>query len=49
MIKKCKASCEHKYQDKIYGKRYRVHNETKLNEHEVNRQWRCTVCGNVRQ
>lgn len=42
MIKKC--TCEHKYQDKLYGKKMRVFNQTKQNEHEINKECRCTVC-----
>lgn len=34
-----KCFCEHKYQDKKYGKKVRVFNKTmKTNT------WRCTVC-----
>jgi len=39
MIKKC--TCAHKYQDKIYGKRKRVHNILQGNT----KGYRCTVCG----
>ncbi len=38
MIIKC--SCEHKYQDKVYGKGRRVMNPTSSMG-----QYRCTVCG----
>lgn len=42
MIKKCpKIECVSDYQDKQYGEKRRIHNET--NEHRL----RCTVCGNV--
>lgn len=37
-IKKC--NCEHKYQDKKYGKRMRV-----MNPLIDNKGFRCTVCG----
>lgn len=39
MTKKMPCSCEHKFQDKEYGKDIRLHNQTK--EDDV---WRCTVC-----
>jgi len=42
MTKKC--SCKSKYQDKKYGKKMRVFNQTKQNENEISRGWRCTVC-----
>lgn len=38
-IKKCK--CDHKGQDKIYGKKMRV-----FNFREGKKTWRCTVCQN---
>ena len=44
MIRKC--TCEHKYQDEVYGKKNRIHNE--MNPKEVPQKYRCTVCGNVR-
>lgn len=40
------CSCEHIYQDKVYGKNKRVHNiKTKP---EKSCTCRCTVCGDVR-
>ena len=39
MIRKC--TCEHAYQDKKYGKKKRVYNQTKKGE----KTGRCTVCG----
>jgi len=36
------CSCEHKDQDKRYGKGRRVHNPKK------NGEWRCTVCDNIK-
>lgn len=36
MIRKC--GCQHKAQDKKYGKQMRVHNKTM-------KGYRCTVCG----
>lgn len=42
MIKKCFAhECESAFQDKKYGVKKRVHNET------VDNKLRCTVCGNT--
>ena len=38
-----KCTCEHKYQDKKYGKGNRVHNEITRTTNLMN--WRCTVCG----
>jgi hypothetical protein len=42
-IKVC--TCESVYQDKKYGQGKRVHNETKQQQPESARNWRCTVCG----
>ena len=39
-LKSC--TCEHKIQDKMYGKKIRVMNKT------ADGKWRCTVCGNVK-
>jgi hypothetical protein len=39
------CSCEHEYQDKLYGKYHRVHNQTKKQDGQV---WRCTVCSKER-
>ena len=39
------CTCEHEYQDKIYGKNKRVHNQTKKQDGKV---WRCTVCSKER-
>jgi len=40
------CSCEHSYQDKVYGKYKRLHNKGKSKSGtEV---WVCTVCGNRR-
>lgn len=36
------CNCKHSFQDKTYGKSKRVHNKTAKDE------WRCTVCGKVR-
>jgi len=38
-IKTC--NCKHKYQDKTYGNKKRVHNECE-------KGYRCTVCGDVK-
>ncbi len=35
-----KCSCQHEYQDKVYGKGMRVHTK-------CNKGHRCTICGNV--
>ena len=43
MIKKC--TCEHKYQDKRYGKWLRVHNPTRDSRGTGIGGYRCTVCG----
>lgn len=37
--------CEHKFQDKKYGKQQRVHNMTKQSSPRADQRWRCTVCG----
>ncbi len=37
VIKYCKNNCKHEYQDQVYGKGVRVHNESKSEPH-------CTVC-----
>jgi len=39
-IMPCK--CEHEYQDKIYGKGNRVHNESEAKSITT---WGCTICG----
>ena len=44
-IKILTCSCEHEYQDKLYGKHKRVHNQTKKQNGEV---YRCTVCSKER-
>ena len=44
MILKC--SCEHKYQDKKYGKGLRVHNPVKGRGDKPD--WCCTVCKKVK-
>jgi len=43
MLKRC--TCDHKYQDKRYGRKIRVFNKTsaKQGDHYV---YRCTICGN---
>ena len=42
MIKRC--NCIHKYQDKKYGTKMRVHNESK-SVRQGARAHTCTVCG----
>lgn len=37
------CTCEHKYQDSIYGKGMRAHNPCKAGTSSVS--YRCTVCG----
>ena len=39
MIARC--TCQHEGQDKLYGKKLRVFNQTRKNEGKT---WRCTVC-----
>ncbi len=36
------CTCVHEGQDKMFGKRNRLHNLTKKED------WRCTVCGNIK-
>jgi len=43
MLKKC--TCKHKYQDKKYGKKMRIHNEC----NQQNGVWRCTICKDVKR
>ena len=38
--------CDHEFQDKRYGKKKRVHNETGK-DGAGSGVWRCTVCGRV--
>jgi len=42
-----KCTCEHEYQDGLYGNRMRLHNRT--GKTGSTRGWRCTVCGNLRK
>lgn len=42
MILRC--HCEHEVQDKLYGKKNRVHNYA-----EKTKNWRCTVCGAMKE
>lgn len=44
VIKEC--FCEHAFQDKVYGKNKRVHNQT---QKEDGKLYRCTVCGRERR
>lgn len=47
MIAPC--TCQHKYQDEVYGKGLRVHNPCKYNKAaDLKSGLRCTVCGNVK-
>lgn len=41
------CSCQHEYQDEMYGKKVRVHNWADF-AHNKSGGWRCTVCGVVR-
>ena len=43
MTKILKCTCQHEYQDEIYGKGNRVHNPLKTSQHEQPK-YRCTVC-----
>jgi len=38
------CTCEHEYQDTVYGKGMRVHNFG-----VTDKIWRCTVCGNEKK
>ena len=44
MTKELKCSCEHEQQDKIYGKKIRLHNLNGSKTKAI-----CTVCGNIKQ
>ena len=43
MIKILSCDCKSEYQDKVYGKQQRVHNEMVVKNNQ--RRCRCTVCG----
>lgn len=44
------CSCQHKYQDKIYGKQKRLHNaRSEENARKGNGKYRCTVCGTIKK
>lgn len=45
IIKEC--SCMHEFQDKLYGKRKRVHNALKKGS-GGQQKYRCTVCHSVK-
>lgn len=36
--------CANEFQDKMYGAKMRVHNETKQNGPKDSRRQRCTIC-----
>ena len=42
-----RCSCEHEYQDRVYGKGARVHNAMKKKSGKIT--YRCTVCGAERE
>ena len=42
VIKRC--TCEHKYQDSVYGRGLRVHNSNQKGD-----EYSCTVCGSVKR
>lgn len=44
-VLRCPSNCRHDYQDQRYGRGMRVHNLAALNKKEIERYWRCTVCG----
>lgn len=48
MTKVLLCGCASAFQDSRYGKGMRVHNRTKQNKKEIERMWRCTVCGHER-
>jgi len=41
------CSCDHKEQDRLHSRNFRVHNMTR-NTDENKASYRCTVCGTVR-
>lgn len=43
-----KCSCENKFQDKEYGKGYRVHNYMGNSKSQQYKLVKCTVCGTVK-
>ena len=46
MTKEIKCTCKNEFQDKLYGKGMRVHNECGANKGKTT-GWKCTVCGNI--
>jgi hypothetical protein len=47
MIKDC--NCKHKYQDDVYGKNKRVHNQSRSRIGKEKPAWTCTVCGTKKE
>jgi hypothetical protein len=47
MTKVLACGCKYEYQDKIYGKQLRLHNEAKGKS--AKSAWVCTVCGNRKE
>ena len=43
MTKITKCTCHHEYQDKIYGRNNRLHNDAPKSNNG-NGGWRCTIC-----
>ena len=46
MTKEIKCKCKSEFQDELYGKGMRVHNECGANKGKTT-GWKCTVCGNI--
>lgn len=44
MTKEFQCTCQSEFQDKLYGKRMRLHNSCGDNKGKVT-SYRCTVCG----
>jgi hypothetical protein len=47
MTKILPCGCESEYQDKIYGRKLRLHNETRKKP-SADGGWACTVCGKIK-
>jgi hypothetical protein len=41
------CDCESEYQDKVYGKQLRLHNQT-IKKPTSSGGWACTVCGKIK-
>jgi hypothetical protein len=47
MTKVMFCSCKHEYQDEKYGPHMRLYNEKK-SKNPGTKEWRCTVCGAIK-